>query len=401
MSGKSFRMPSACRVCVLLACLAFAAEQARAQAGGLIIDVHTTTRDSTVMTVDKLTASLSPGQRVALSGLLDVSAQGLAGKLDELIGGGGDALLDKYTEAKRGLGDASKPTTTSLDYEIYVRGDTMALVMDGQVMMVWEAPEGKPARVISPGPGTKPLNVPLPLLDSVTGVGATAESGEWAATLMFNGYSKPSRVGGATKQILGTTTQLYRYGYSILPAATNVAGIRTDVAGGAWVTGNSEYRDQIAAFYRAFADGAAGGQRQPRMMSGLTTVMADITALGVPLATADTARTYLAFVLPDAGEPVKSMMAVSVSTSEIKSIRREPPGFNITFVDDDPQQPGSPPGAQTRPPARQGCDCSCDAWKAFKALEKKSKEEIRADPTIMAKAMCASQCATKWVSCGG
>lgn len=398
-------------ICLLtLTCSSLATGRLAAQEG-LIVEVHTTTRDSTVMTLDQLTASLSPEDRAALSGAADVVTAAVAARLDRLIGNGdgslGNSISKKYVETSRELGDASTPTASSFDYEVYVRGDLMAFAMGGRTVMAWEAPAGSPARVISPGP-YGPQGVPLTGIDAFGGAATPfvfQETGESASALTLEDYSAPERVAGATKRILGTTADLYRYGYSLVPVATAAASARTDVTGGAWVARDSEFRDAIAAFYRAFADGAAGDRGTAGMVGGLTAVMADVAALGVPLVTVDTTRTYIAYRVPDTGEVVKAMLGVAVSTSEIESIRRTRIDDEVFYGDGGPAAAVAPgeqsaaPGIPPRPAASGGCDCSCEAWNEFKALEKASKEEIRSNPTVMAKAMCASQCAMKWISC--
>jgi hypothetical protein len=383
-----------------LMCLLLGARPATAQSG-LIIEVLTTTRDSTVMPIGDLSGA----------GLKDLTFAEI--RLKRALRGllGNDAVDEankKESELSDALSDASSPKTTAYIYDVYVRGDTLALVVDGQITMVWLVPEGGPARVFTPDAEGRMMSLDVHKYDASLGE-MSAVAGGSVSALAFRLYSKPTRVAGEKKRLLGTTADLYRYSYALLPAAGPVGGIRTDVSGGAWITDDREYRDEIAAFYRAFASGSAGAPGDTKIIEGLTSVMADLTALGVPLATVDTARTYVMFQNQQARQTEKAMLSVAISYSEITSIRRAEQPVEIVFAGDGPGAPAIPGGAappdaraaasSPRPAPEAGCDCSCDAWKDFKALEKKSKEEIRKDPTIMAKAMCASQCAMKWVSC--
>jgi hypothetical protein len=393
------RGPGSAGLVVLLFLLA-GCRDAAAQEEGVVLEVTTTTAEEMFPLEAAIGEKLGPhGTEAVLIALMKV------GKDLKKLGVPSADVLDAVNQAQSGLTGKKPPALSSMDYTVYLRDDLMAVAAKGMPVMVWEVTgSGKSAMwFLDPSTG-RPIAIPG---TNTTGISLAGMDDPGAGAASGATVSKPIAT-GATREILGHTAHEYRYRVDLRQAPTDVAYpggmlIRLTIEGEAWVAPESPYRAEVATFYRNFAAGVGSpggaGVEGAGHVSGLTAHMAAIAELGVPLATSESVTTYL--VGGDDITPMGIPLSKAATSSTVTSIRRAP-------IDDEQYygkegKPGAPAagaaGQSPAAPERPACDCSCEAYAKLQELSKKSKEEQAADPTAMATAMCASQCAMKWIGC--
>lgn len=384
---------------ILLGLVSPVMAQDGAQASGIVLKVHQESTEE------------FPAQDEMLVGAREAGVEGseLAAVLGGLLGALADAApvpisagdrmkLDlglllggfKLDEAMRKAGQP--PEVRYTDATIYIRPDLFRMEADEGTVIWRPATPGQDAAmwVTDPSSGQLiPLN--LNIANSVAGsVAPGADAGD---------YEIQKVKGKASKEMLGHTVHFYRYSYTMdidpfgmgggtlgetLASSGTGPPARTETSGTAWIAPDMPEAGDIAAFYSNFAS-SLGGQG---MLGGLTSGMAKMAELGVPLETTDTTTTYIKVLTEtEAGEPATAELLVSRSTSksEVTDISIQPLDDGDFFGEE-----GTPPPATPDPGAP--CDCGCDAMKELQDLDED-------DPNAMAKAMCAQQCMSKWMAC--
>jgi hypothetical protein len=298
------------------------------------------------------------------------------------------------------LRDMRTPESESSAYVIFIRPDLFVMQSPG-ARMVW-LPGGS-----------------MYYTDPATGQLRPAGAGLRAADAMVDqvehsGADLQPLPGNPTRQILGHTAYGYHYGYTMdlgmggfgPGAATSgmPASVQNVVEGEAWIAPDLPEADQVAAFYRNFADsfGDSNG-----MMGGQTGVMTSLASLGVPLETSETIKTYMLSTLPGSDDRVLVVEGTSKSTvtaitsREIEDEELFGPGGMPAELGGNVAA-GTPAAGSSAPSAGAGkpnsrtyqvdkpCDCSCEAFEALKEMEDD-------DPNALGKAMCAQKCTMTWV----
>lgn len=301
-------------------------------------------------------------------------------------------------EIAGGLEDARTPETESSDYTIYIRPDVFKMT-SAELTMFWKpagAGDGGGMWYTDPSSGRL---VPLNLGQVDAFVGDAAE---------HSGMEITPLPGAPTKEILGHTAHGYGYAYTMDLSMGGMLGAGAGlpvsaenvVEGEAWIARDMPQRNQIAAFYRNFAAGFGQGG----MMGGLLGGMADLAALGVPLETTQTVRTFVNAAL--GGEEQRFLMMEGTSSSIVTDISDAvltdealfgPGGSPVDLAAAEAapaatQVPGAAPAPGAEGAAKSVCDCGCDAFEELQDMDED-------DPDAMAKAMCARQCAMKWMRC--
>ena len=308
------------------------------------------------------------------------------------------------------LRDARTPEHSSSSSTIYITPDRFVMRSGGQ-SMVWDPSGGAGSATMWFGNAESGAYTPVDLQQINSFVGGAAQ----------HSGIEPTPMPGATRTIAGHSTRGYAYDYEMdlamggfpgmaAPPAGAVAGAQNVVTGEAWIADDLPEADQIAAFFRRFADSFDGG-----MLGGQIGVMADLAALGVPLETKETLRTYLISQIPGSDE--RQLLVESVSTSTVTNISM------ATLTDEELFGPGGMPTSATAgseaavspvPPGTagaagvpdgsvrtvdEGCDCSCEAAEELQAISELPEDEQAAHPRAMPLAMCAPECAMRWIAC--
>lgn len=290
------------------------------------------------------------------------------------------------------LRDARTPDHDSSSATIYITPD-LFMMIQGEQAIVWmpaPADASGSARMWFGNRSTGQFT-PVDLNHINTFIGDEAQ---------HSGIDPTALVGGP-RTIAGHSARGYRYNYTmdlamgVFPgaeAATGMMGPPGDapasaqnvVEGEAWIARDLPEALQVRSFFQEFAGSFDGG-----MMGGQVGVMADLAALGVPLETKETLRTYLLSQVPGSDE--RQLMMESVSTMTVTDITM------TTLTEEELFGPGGLSVEGTTGSAEAGlveqpCDCSCTAFEELQELDEN-------DPDAMARAMCAQKCMAKWVAC--
>lgn len=392
-----------------------------AAAPGVVIRTHQESTSRNVMAQGGAQDAAEAGVDGAMlsqlfDGVLDGALVGAA-EVPELAAMIPDDLVNKLRlggmfaayEIDGVLRDARTPDNESGDYTIFIRPDVFRMDADGQALVWIPASGGGRAAMYVSNPETGGMEY-LDLSWANQGFGSAAE---------HSGVDPAPT--GQTRQILGHTAHHYTYTYSMdvgifgpmgaPPSSTDDAALpsaRNEVTGELWVAPDMPQAAEISAFYANFASSFGGG-----MLGGQTGVMADLAALGVPLAGGETLETYLLSGLP--GTEERTLVMESVSSFEVTEVSErvltdeemfgdllvdgelpEPPADGVAAGGESaaPGAPSGTAGSGSGGPVRQECDCSC---KGFEELQNMDEN----DPDAMAKAMCARQCMMQWATCVG
>jgi hypothetical protein len=186
--------------------------------------------------------------------------------------------------------------------------------------------------------------------------------------------------------------------------------------GEAWIADDIEGSAEIAAFYRSFAGGLSSLESGGGLQSGLVGGMADLADLGVPLKVVQETEVRLVTgaELGDEDQP----MAWTRATTTVTGIERGQLDDEIFRVDaggladyERGMMPGfggtgqagaaaggAAPGQAGGGAVEEGCDCSCTAYAELQDMSR-DKKAAESNPRAMKLAMCARECAMKWVAC--
>jgi hypothetical protein len=307
------------------------------------------------------------------------------------------------------LYDFDIPGPVTSDYTIFIRENRMAVHAAGLPTMVWRVIPGSHSEMYFYDPETGEIQSfgggnfenhfggPLEIINLQDG------DREFDERAPFDFYASGPTLLGPDGERLGYPVHRYEFGHQTtvrLPMIdgqpmmmTMFATPMTETYGEVWIARDTPYNTVVGGFFRNFAAHVDPGS--DGMLGGLTGQMARLADLGVPMVTVDTATVTVS--IPDTYESV--IIEKSVTRSVVTDIRFG--HYNVEELEGifgpEPSSLEGTPDSHAGPEGGAGgdsCDCSCDAFREFQDLDEN-------DPGAMAKAMCAQQCVSRWISCAG
>ena len=318
-----------------------------------------------------------------------------------------------------GEGISGEPTIETTDYTIYIQENRMSVHTEDFPVMVWRVIPGSGAQMYFYDPETGRIQnfggeVPGNVLEELNLQDPEGrlnlQDADRATNVAIDYIPRGPSLLGAGGERLGYPVHRYELGHQMVPEwARNNAPfgtMRVYSDGGAWIAHDTPYNEVVGRFFENFAthvDSGTGG-----MLAGLTASMAQLGRLGVPMETVDT--TSVRLTLTGAGSgfetetgvetfPDELILEQTIARTVVTDIR-----FGTYEIEDleeifGPEQDetltqgagGNDENPDDRPPP---CDCTCEGFREFQDLDEN-------DPNAMAKVMCAQQCVSRWISCGG
>lgn len=372
-----------------------AAQETAAAGRGVVIQAS--------VTEETIPPELTREQGAAALGAMSATLEAVCSLMDIAGGAMPMEVAAEFEGPLLSLGDACRgdvvppPTTPEpvhSDYTIYIRDDLMTVEAAGYPKMVWQAAEGRQSKMWFEDPETGRI-VPFGLPGGITPLRSVEESTP-AADADVDASTSPT---GRTDELLGYPVREYHTERAIRPGfAAQLTAMMADVSiqsrGSAWIAPETPYNEVVATFFANFATGTesqSGG-----VLTGLTSSMADGARLGVPLKSVDTTSVVLSAII-DSDVPSTVELEKTVDTTVITDIRWEDIPDEKFWGDNPPPDgtdPRAPAATPSPSPGDEPCDCSCEAMRELEDLDDD-------DPGALAKAMCAQECVTQWMHCGG
>ena len=391
------------------------------------------------MLYDRMKAGMGPAALSSLSGALGSSAgelgselrhgaEGLApgllnaSGLGDLVPGAGD-VQDDAQSALDDLDDSGGLKTSTQDFEVTIAEGRMrmdqgtnSMIMrtdlDGDVMLWLIDHEAKRILIVR----TSRARLAAMMtgsshggMDLVGPSGTESILGHDASmyTFDFETTSDPMEMMGAMSFATGTGDPAALYGSDV-----DVKAVVLN-EGTAWLASGVDGAEEVAAFYRSFAAAMGSMESSGGLLSGFATGMADIASKGMPLRVVQ--ETTVRLTANIEGETRDDEIAWTRSTSTIEGIDRDRVDDSIFDLEGDEFEgyktlsmdgmgTSGAVGGEVRSGGAVGedaeprCDCSCDAFAALQEMSK-DKKAMENNPDAMRMAMCARDCAMKWVAC--
>lgn len=236
---------------------------------------------------------------------------------------------------------------------------------------------------------------------------------------------------GPTQTLMGHSASRYTFDYETTsdPMAASLGAMQqqdenvkmaavVETNGEAWIAAGVDGADEVASFYRSLAAAIGTFESGSEMQSGFASGLARLTDLGMPLKVIQESTVILEAQIET--EAKSDTLAWTRATTTIESITREELDVDIFDSDGDPlssyersSMPGlagagggaelhnrnaSGDGNAINVRGKEGCDCSCTAFERMQEMSK-DKKAMQNNPDAMKLAMCARECAMKWVAC--
>jgi hypothetical protein len=395
---------------------------------GVTIRGTTVTVERSNMLLDRLMASPEgAAAQSALSGLMESGLAGLVPSGDPSGGAAGGALGSLADQARQALGSLTGQTsdaadevassggekTTTEDFVLHVAGARFRMDQGSHSMIV----------LADGGSGVQYWFVDHDAR-KIWGMhaAAAAEAGRVTGSSHEGMQVTP---GSSPETILGHATKHYTFDFETRSEALGpMGGSQAEGAsmgvvarnrGDAWIADGIEGADEVSAFYRSFADGLSGIESAGGLQAGLVAGMADLADLGMPLKVIQETEVRLVSGAELGGED--QPMAWSKATTTVSDISRgelDDELFRVDVGDLADYERSTMPGFAGSASAgavgggasgqaatgqvEEGCDCSCSAYAELQEMSR-DKKAAESNPRAMKLAMCARECAMKWVAC--